>query len=96
MVCGGYGNTCDEIDDLVIKCPGKTGVPICTTYTGKTAAAMLRLMREKKSCFNGDKVLFLHTGGVPGLWGDKVLQESLKKKFRETGSVVKVEEYLKK
>ena len=95
LVCGGYGETCSEINDLVLKSPAKTGVPLCTTYTGKTAAAMLRLMREKGENFNGRKVVFLHTGGVPGLWGDHVLAESLKRKFREEDAVVKVEEYLK-
>lgn len=94
LVCGGYGKTCPEINDLVLKSPAKTGVPLCTTYTGKSAAAMLRLMREKEDAFRGKKVVFFHTGGVPGLWGDHVLADSLKKKFREEGVVVKVEDYL--
>merc|ERR1712242_444001 len=94
LVCGGYGKTCPEIHDLVLKSPEVTGVPICTTYTGKSAAAMLQVMREKPDTFNGRKVLFIHTGGIPGLWGDKKLTELLREKFRSQQSVQTIDSYL--
>jgi D-cysteine desulfhydrase len=43
------------------------GILLDPVYTGKTAAGLLDLIR--KGYFKeGEKVLFLHTGGSPGLY----------------------------
>ena len=42
------------------------GIPLDPTYTGKIMAGLIGLVRQgyyKK----GEKVMFLHTGGLPGL-----------------------------
>lgn len=93
MVCGGYGNSCPEINEIALKSPRTTGVPLCTVYTGKTVAAMLNLMKNKPEVFNGRKVMFVHTGGIPGLWGDTNLTGLISEKFKKQQPIQPVENF---
>lgn len=95
MVCGGYGNSCPEINEIALKSPRSTGVPLCTVYTGKTVAAMVQLMKTKPEVFNGRKVMFVHTGGIPGLWGDTTLGGLLTEKFKKQQPIQPVENFFK-
>ena len=79
---------------MVIKSPAFTGVPLCTTYTGKTVAAMLDMMHSEPGQFAGRQVLFVHTGGVPGLWGDAALTGLLKSKAETGKQFVDARDYL--
>jgi len=73
----GYGVSNPKIDDLVMSSMSTTGIPICTTYTGKATYGMLDLMHSKPEVFQGKNVMFMHTGGVPGLWGDENLHKKV-------------------
>merc|ERR1711997_423228 len=95
MVCGGYGNSCPEINVIALKSPRSTGVPLCTVYTGKTVAAMIELMKNKPEVFNGRKVMFVHTGGIPGLWGDTTLGGLLCDKFQKQQPIQPVENFFR-
>ncbi len=50
-----------------------TGVCLDPVYAGKAAFAMARELRERREAFAGADVLFVHTGGQPGLY-DKTAQ----------------------
>lgn len=92
--CGGYGLSSPEIDRLCQKSLSTTAIPLCKTYTGKTAAAMIDLMRTKPQVFKGNNVLFLHTGGVPGMFGDTGLIADVKEKIDVDKSVSVIHEFL--
>lgn len=48
--------------ELVISVTSATGVPVDTTYTGKTVWAMVSEMATSPGRFRGNRVLFIHTG----------------------------------
>merc|ERR1711981_950197 len=97
MVGEGYGRTNPKINDIVMKSPAATGVCICTTYTGKSTATMMELMQNKPEVFNGKNVLFVHTGGVPGLFADYNISGMVEERQASTDGklVTRVEDYLK-
>ena len=89
----GYGISNQKIDNLVLNSMRDTGIPLCTTYTGKTAAGMVDLMENRPDVFKGKNVLFLHTGGIPGLWGDENLHRAVGGAI-EDGRILRVDDYL--
>ena len=91
-VGGAYGVSSPEIEELVLDSMKFTGVGLCTTYTGKTAFGMTDLMRTRPEVFQGKNVLFIHTGGVPGLWGDDNLHKAVGKVVGD-GRIVKSDAY---
>lgn len=48
--------------EMVISVTSATGVPVDTTYTGKTVWAMVSEMATSPGRFRGNRVLFIHTG----------------------------------
>lgn len=48
--------------ELVISVTSATGVPVDTTYTGKTVWGMVSEMATRPGRFRGNRVLFIHTG----------------------------------
>ncbi|XP_028805533.1 bifunctional D-cysteine desulfhydrase/1-aminocyclopropane-1-carboxylate deaminase, mitochondrial [Neltuma alba] len=69
----GYAmNTSEELN-LVKEISKATGVVLDPVYSGKAAYGMLKDMSENPKKWEGRKVLFIHTGGLLGLY-DKVDQ----------------------
>ncbi|XP_039127392.1 putative D-cysteine desulfhydrase 1, mitochondrial [Dioscorea cayenensis subsp. rotundata] len=67
----GYAmNTAEELK-FVKQIAEATGVVLDPVYSGKAAIGMLRDMKENPSKWKSHKVLFIHTGGLLGLF-DKV------------------------
>ena len=64
----GYGLSTDEELDFVSSVSKTTGILLDPTYTGKAAFGMINEMRLRPERFRGKKVLFIHTGGVFGLF----------------------------
>ena len=73
----GYGVSDDKIDKIVKDSMRKTGVPLDCTYTGKVVRGMLDVMENYPEKLEGDNVLFLHTGGVFGLFNDQNVRRIL-------------------
>lgn len=69
----GYG-IMNDLDRQAIRLFAETeGILLDPVYTGRAAAGMLDLIR--KGIFKaGQKVLFWHTGGTPGLFADRYLE----------------------
>ncbi|EEF34687.1 bifunctional D-cysteine desulfhydrase/1-aminocyclopropane-1-carboxylate deaminase, mitochondrial [Ricinus communis] len=71
----GYAmNTSDELQ-FVKEVATATGVVLDPVYSGKAAYAMMKDMAENPKKWEGRKILFVHTGGLLGLY-DKVDQMS--------------------
>jgi D-cysteine desulfhydrase len=57
----GYGVSSDEQLDFIVRVAGVTGLVLDPVYTGKALFALSRLTPRPR------RVLFLHSGGLPGL-----------------------------
>lgn len=69
----GYAiNTSEELK-FVAEIAASTGVVLDPVYSGKAAYGMLKDMAENTKKWEGRKILFIHTGGLLGLF-DKVEQ----------------------
>ncbi|CAN6584754.1 unnamed protein product [Malus baccata var. baccata] len=69
----GYAiNTSEEIN-FVKEIAATTGIVLDPVYSGKAAYGMMKDMAENPKKWEGRKVLFIHTGGLLGLY-DKVEQ----------------------
>ncbi len=63
----GYSISTEEMSEAVRVFARTEGILLDPVYTGKAAAGLLDLI-EKGHFEEGEKVLFLHTGGSPGLY----------------------------
>jgi D-cysteine desulfhydrase len=63
----GYSLPTEEMADAVRIFARTEGILLDPVYTGKAAAGLLDLI-QKGHFQKGEKVLFLHTGGSPGLY----------------------------
>ena len=72
-----YGVSDEKVDEIVKDSMRKTGVPLDCTYTGKVVRGMLDVMENHPEKLMGDNVLFLHTGGVFGLFNDRNVRRIL-------------------
>ncbi|RYR73910.1 hypothetical protein Ahy_A02g008487 isoform G [Arachis hypogaea] len=69
----GYAlNTSEELN-FVREIAAATGVVLDPVYSGKAAYGLLKDMSENSKKWEGRKILFIHTGGLLGLY-DKVDQ----------------------
>lgn len=66
-VRGGYNLPSREVRQAVQHLASLEGILLDPCYTGKTFAGLMDMVREGKIA-KGSKVIFLHTGGVPGLY----------------------------
>ena len=58
---GAYNNPCKEVREAIYYMAEKEAIILDPCYTGKAFAGLLEMVK------NGEKVIFLHTGGVPGI-----------------------------
>lgn len=65
---GGYGRMEDRIFEAVTLAARTEGLIVDPTYTGKVLAG-LKQLAETGTIARGARVLFVHTGGTPGLFG---------------------------
>uniref|UniRef100_A0A6P8H7S4 D-cysteine desulfhydrase 1, mitochondrial n=1 Tax=Actinia tenebrosa TaxID=6105 RepID=A0A6P8H7S4_ACTTE len=64
----GYGLSTPEELEQVIQVACETGITLDPVYTLKSVRGMLAEMRNNPSRFKGKKVLYIHTGGMFGLF----------------------------
>jgi len=64
----GYGVPTPEMKDALAMAAKLEGLYLDPVYTGKAMAGLIRLCRAGQFR-RGEKVVFLHTGGLPGLFG---------------------------
>ncbi|KAI3436499.1 hypothetical protein D9Q98_005916 [Chlorella vulgaris] len=64
----GYAISREEELRAVAKVAAATGVILDPVYTGKAVHMLLQEMRERPEAWQGRKVLFVHTGGLLGMY----------------------------
>ncbi|MDC0948853.1 D-cysteine desulfhydrase family protein [Gammaproteobacteria bacterium] len=64
----GYGRIGDQVRDALTLMAQKEGIFLDPVYTAKSFAGLLALV-QNGTIRKGQKVVFLHTGGVPALFG---------------------------
>ncbi|XP_076435686.1 uncharacterized protein LOC143275442 [Babylonia areolata] len=68
----GFGQFTDEELDFIQRVMVETSVPLDPNYTGKAAFSMVKEMQTNPSAFKGRRVLFIHTGGLFGLFHGQI------------------------
>ena len=66
---GAYNNAVADVRESVYDMGRKEGIILDACYTGKTFNA-IRLMAKNGEIKPGENIIFIHTGGVPGIWGN--------------------------
>lgn len=72
----GYGQLNDPVIEAIKLTAQHEGILLDPTYTGKAMAGLIDLVRQDNWTDN-DRVLFIHTGGAPALFGYPELLEQL-------------------
>ncbi len=63
---GAYNNPCEEVRKAMYYMAQKEAIILDPCYTGKAFAGLLEMVRSGR-IKKGEKVIFLHTGGAPGI-----------------------------
>ena len=63
---GAYNNPCKEVREAIYYMAEKEAIILDPCYTGKAFAGLLEMIKSGE-IKQGEKVIFLHTGGVPGI-----------------------------
>lgn len=64
---GAYNNACPEVREAIYRMARAEAILLDPCYTGKAFAGLIDMVAEGKIA-KGEKVIFLHTGGFPGLY----------------------------
>ena len=64
----GYGQLTEEVEEAIAMLGREEGILLDPTYTAKSMAGMIRMIREGEFT-NDQNILYLHTGGTPALFG---------------------------
>ena len=64
---GAYNNPCKEVREAIYLMARKEAILLDPCYTGKGFAGLIDMVRQGK-IKQGERVIFLHTGGFPGLY----------------------------
>lgn len=64
---GGYNNLSREVRDAIYLMAQNEGIIMDPCYTGKCFAGIVEMIKEGK-IKQGEKVIMLHTGGMPGVY----------------------------
>ncbi|XP_025079618.1 LOW QUALITY PROTEIN: bifunctional D-cysteine desulfhydrase/1-aminocyclopropane-1-carboxylate deaminase, mitochondrial-like [Pomacea canaliculata] len=79
----GYGVSSEEELNFISQVAGSTGIFLDPTYTGKAALGMVKEIKRNPSRFKGNRILFLHTGGVFELFDGRMSAVLQKKEERQ-------------
>lgn len=66
-VGNGYAETWPELKELILNVAETTGIFLDTVYTGKALYGIREEIKLNPGRFAGDKILFIHTGGLFGV-----------------------------
>ena len=63
---GAYNNPCGEVREAMYYMAEKEAIILDPCYTGKCFAGLLEMVK-KGEIARGENVIFMHTGGIPGI-----------------------------
>ncbi|MBQ1690629.1 MAG: pyridoxal-phosphate dependent enzyme, partial [Firmicutes bacterium] len=66
-VRGGYNLPSKKVREAIELMASQEGILLDPCYTGKAFAGIMDMIREGKIA-RGEKIIFIHTGGMPGLY----------------------------
>jgi 1-aminocyclopropane-1-carboxylate deaminase/D-cysteine desulfhydrase-like pyridoxal-dependent ACC family enzyme len=66
VLAPGYGLLNDAVSEAISLTAIKEGIVVDPVYTGKAMAGFINRARQ---AVKGQKLLFIHTGGQPGVFG---------------------------
>jgi len=66
----GYEHVTDAVREALVLCATHTGIVLDPVYTGRAFAGLVAAVREGK-VRPGERTVFLHSGGLPGLFGNE-------------------------
>ena len=64
---GSYNNPVKEVRDAILLMARKEAILLDPCYTGKAFAGIIKMIEEGK-IKKGEDIIFIHTGGMPGLY----------------------------
>ncbi|XP_060563032.1 uncharacterized protein LOC132722540 [Ruditapes philippinarum] len=67
-----YGTATDEVLNFITRVSSTTGILLDPYYTGKGALGMIGELENNPSRFKGKRILFIHTGGIFGLFNGEM------------------------
>ncbi|CAG5098039.1 Oidioi.mRNA.OKI2018_I69.XSR.g15343.t1.cds [Oikopleura dioica] len=76
----GYGDAWPELKELILEVAQSTGIFLDRVYTGKAIYAIKEELIKNPERFAGDKILFLHTGGLFGVTDGSLTSEIIEKR----------------
>ncbi|MGI6256888.1 MAG: 1-aminocyclopropane-1-carboxylate deaminase/D-cysteine desulfhydrase [Anaerovoracaceae bacterium] len=65
--CGGYNNPVRQVREAIYYVARKEGQILDPCYTGKAFNGLLQMLKNKE-IGHGETVIFIHTGGMPGIY----------------------------
>ncbi|XP_052275020.1 uncharacterized protein LOC127874610 [Dreissena polymorpha] len=68
----GYGTASDELLETITNVSASTGILLDPCYTGKCAQGLLEELKKNPTRFQGKRILFIHTGGIFGLFNGEM------------------------
>eukprot|EP00127_Corallochytrium_limacisporum_P001523 Clim_evm2s64 gene=Clim_evmTU2s64 len=68
----GYSKQTDEGLQFIVDCAQNSGIFLDPTYTAKGALGMVKELNNNPERFAGDTILFVHTGGIFGIYDTEV------------------------
>jgi len=84
-----YGDTWPELRSFSLAVAAESGIFLDPVYTGKTLLGLKKELEINPAQFQGNKLLFMHTGGFVGF-----LDGEMEEAFRETNPIVDIESVL--
>lgn len=74
----GYGKSSVDLRQFCIQALNDSGIVLDRVYTGKSVFGLMKELKNNPSRFRGNKVMWVHTGGMFGFL-DKSMDEDLEK-----------------
>ncbi|XP_052766596.1 uncharacterized protein LOC128207599 [Mya arenaria] len=71
-VGAGYGTASTDVLEYITRVSSSTGILLDPYYTGKAALGLARELRDNPGRFKGTRILFVHTGGIFGLFNGEM------------------------
>ncbi|KAH3794831.1 hypothetical protein DPMN_148369 [Dreissena polymorpha] len=68
----GYGTATEGLLETITNVSANTGILLDPYYTGKGTQGLLEELKKTPSRFQGKRILFIHTGGIFGLFNGEM------------------------
>lgn len=68
----GYSSYTDQDAEQLISIAATTGIVLDLTYTNKAVKGLLTEFHVNPARFKGNRILFIHTGGIFGLYDQRI------------------------